>query len=346
MSRSRGSRSPRLTSVTLGLDHRRATASAGAARAAMPRPAAARRARAAASASPGVRASPPRTAGPGRTAACRRPGRSRRRRRRPRRASRRRRARTLPATTSTVRPVRSRSHQAMRPTAPDGTPRDGAAAARSASSAQLRQLIEPLAQRRRRPPQSRWVGSQSGPARFQTFIAASSPSRMIATAMPAARAIAASASGPLVGKERVEHVLDQVVAVAVPADPDADAGKRIGPPGIDERLHAAMACRAAAELDLHPPEREVRLVVDDDHVARRGPVLARELHRRLAAQVHEGLRARGERRHSRRSSPLARAPRPRAARGRTCRGARARQGTSIRHCAGCARTRPPGCRGR
>ena len=87
---------------------------------------------------------------------------------------------------------------------------------------------------------------------------------MIATAMSAARASAASASGTLVGQERVEHVLDEVVAVAVSADPDADSRKRIGAPRVDERLHAPMAGSAAPELDLDAPEREVRLVVDDD----------------------------------------------------------------------------------
>ena len=39
-----------------------------------------------------------------------------------------------------------------------------------------------------------------------------------------------------------------------------------------------MAGRAAAELDLDPSEREVGLVVDDDDVAGRRPVLAGELH--------------------------------------------------------------------
>ena len=112
--------------------------------------------------------------------------------------------------------------------------------------------------------------------------------------MSAARAIAASASGALVGKERVEHVLDQVVAVAVSPNADADSRKRVEAPGVDERLHAAMAGRAAAELDLDPAEREIRLVVDDDRVPRGAPELGGQLRGGLATEVHEGLGTRGD----------------------------------------------------
>ena len=120
-----------------------------------------------------------------------------------------------------------------------------------------------------RPPSGVGTASQSAPARFQTFMAASTPSRMIATAMLAARVDGGLDLRAFIRMERVEHVLDEVVAVAVPADADADAGKGVGAPGVDERLHAAMTGGAAAELDLHAPEREVRLVVDDDDVPRR-----------------------------------------------------------------------------
>ena len=126
----------------------------------------------------------------------------------PRRRARPRRRRPGPCARSLAQPPRDqadRARRARRATMP--------APARWRARPSSGQLVEALAQRCRRH-RSRGGRESVRPARFQTFMAASSPSRMIATAMVGGARDRGLGRGTLVGKEGVEHVLDQVVAVA------------------------------------------------------------------------------------------------------------------------------------
>src|ERR1700683_4960763 len=168
--------------------------------------------------------------------------------------------------TRIVRFVVSRSHQAMRPIDPDGTPAttplpppaslasSGSASRRSRSVADATAVeVRPEAVRAGTVPDVHCSGHAVAHDRDRH--PCRSRDRLLG-------------HGALIGKEGIEDVLDQVVAVAVSPDADADPWEGIRAPGVDERLHAAVTGGAASQLDLHAPEWEIRLVVDDGDVSR------------------------------------------------------------------------------
>src|ERR1700736_6358593 len=98
----------------------------------------------------------------------------------------------------------------------------------------------------------------------------------------------------LLGCERVEHVFHQVAFTGRTSNTDAHAHELIGAPCVDQRLHALVPSRAALAPDLDLAHRKVGLIVHDDDIARRDPVLVGEVHRGATAQIHIRLRACGD----------------------------------------------------
>src|ERR1700674_4398157 len=98
-------------------------------------------------------------------------------------------------------------------------------------------------------------------------------------------------NGSLLGQKRVEHVLDEGVAIP---HPDPETREFVTAPGVDERLDSPVTRGAPTELDLHAPEGKIGLVVHHDDIAGRDAMFAGQLRPSLPAQVHERLRTRCE----------------------------------------------------
>src|SRR3546814_6383018 len=101
--------------------------------------------------------------------------------------------------------------------------------------------------------------------------------------------------GPVGLAGPLEDVVRALGASGRLADPDADAGEVVGVEVGLYRLEAVVAGQSAAELELHPPDRQVELVVHHHEVVRIGDAVALHQRRhRLPGEVHVGHRDRSE----------------------------------------------------
>src|SRR3954462_10608400 len=88
------------------------------------------------------------------------------------------------------------------------------------------------------------------------------------------------------GGEVLEHEVRRVLPAGRAADPDADAEVVLGAGRPRDRPQAVVAALAAAALEPHGGEREVKLVVDDDEVGGVQVVVVQQAADRAAGLVH------------------------------------------------------------
>jgi hypothetical protein len=90
--------------------------------------------------------------------------------------------------------------------------------------------------------------------------------------------------------EGQQHVGRRVHLAGRTADAEADSGEFLGAQMLDDALHALLPARAAVLADAQGSQWEVHVVENDDDLAWRNLVEARQRADRLAAEVHVGLR--------------------------------------------------------